>query len=460
MNRPRLALALAGSAIALVMTSPAEAQVAPMPAAVLDRACNGKGEGEITRTDIARAMLVEAGIPAAEIITGRTLQVSDVGHSLDEILAGILEAAPVAQVRGILAEDVPGPRRTALRFGVHALEDRLNDQSERVTVVRPGNQPISLFADGQPAWRITCKAPDPADNPADPPSPPARFAIRETPEELWLTGRARRKAGAFALGFERSRSVLENGTRETNTSFNIDGTVGLRVTPDTSRDFHAYLFATYNLQQDRTRPPPTLAAGESESDDDTNALALGIDGQYAGCLGGCAHGLPLELNLQMATIFDFANDASRLRLRAILTPRPVIDLGLCRVSVFSRGPLRSRCEFSAEIQGARVLRRGTTELGNYDSYLALGGRAGIEFFLPTLPSEDAATGFFASLNYRFLPVVHGPPEDIERLEIKIGHRFWTAGNVGIDVGFTYTKGTNELSFEEEDVLGFGLGLIF
>ena len=234
----------------------------------------------------------------------------------------------------------------------------------------------------------------------------------------------------------------------------------MRLTPGSSRDFHTYLFATYNLDRDRTRPRPTLAPGATEGDGDTNALALGLDAHVGGCLGGCSRGLPMDLTLQAGPVFDFAHDASRLQFRALLYPRPDLDLGICRVSSFSAGPLRGRCEAGLDVQMAHVLKRGTTELGNYDTFIAAGVRLGARFFLPTRAGEDADTGFLASVNYRFLPVIEGPGDNIERLECKLAHRFWTGGNAGIDVGFSYTRGTNELSFEEEDKMTFGFGLVY
>ena len=51
---------------------------------------------------------------------------------------------------------------------------------------------------------------------------------------------------------------------------------------------------------------------------------------------------PLDADVQAGTIFDFANDADRLRLKIRLWPRPDMDLGICRLNSFSAGPLRGR----------------------------------------------------------------------------------------------------------------------
>jgi hypothetical protein len=444
----RASFALAGTVLAAIAHAPAQAQTQPQAANILARACTAKGEQEIDEADIGEALLIEAGISPTDFVRQHPVPAS----SDDRTLSDFNDAALIARIREVRDE------QGAINGGINNLEQYLNYQPEEVTVERG---PVSLFVGSTP-WKITCKAQDPPrPNEADP-TPPARFAIRETPEELWLTGKKRDEAGAFSIGFERSRSTLDDGTVKTATSFTIDGTVGLRLTPDSSRNFHTYLFATYNLDRDRTRPAPTLGPGESESDGDTNALALGVAMRFGGFLGD----FPLDANLQASTVFDFANDASRFRLRGVLTPRPFEDLGICGLNGFNgasrpsestRSRLRGRCIISAEAEAAWVMRRGTTELGNYDTFLAIGARGGIEFFLPT--SRGNESGLLAGITYRYLPVVHGPSDDIERFEANFGHRFWT-GDVGIDVGFTYARGNNELTLEEEDKLTFGIGLVY
>lgn len=452
----RAAFALAGTAFAALVSSPAQAQTLPQAADVLDRACTRKGGQALNEADIAEALLIEAGISPSDFV-----QQAVPTSSRNPTLAD-LDAELIAHIRAVREQPEPSPMRSAINGGANNLEQYLNNQPEGVTVELSGASSVTLFAGTPPQWRVVCEPQDaPRPNEADP-TPPPRFAIRETPEELWLTGKKRDEAGAFNIGFERSRSTLDDGTVKTETSFTIDGTVGLRLTSDRSRDFHTYLFATYNLDRDRTRPPPTLGPAESESDGDTNALAIGVDMHFGGFLGN----FPLDANVQASTVFDFANDASRFRLRGVFTPRPTADLRLCGLNGFNGASrpsesrpvrLRGRCVLSAEAEAAWVMRRGTTELGNYDTFFAIGVRGGIEFFLPTSRGNDS--GLLAGVTYRYLPVVHGPSDDIERLEANFGHRFWT-GNVGIDVGFTYARGNNDLTFEEENKLTFGVGLVF
>ena len=44
--------------------------------------------------------------------------------------------------------------------------------------------------------------------------------------------------------------------------------------------------------------------------------------------------------------------------------------------------------------------------------------------------------------------------------MSVKFRFWTETTAGVDIGFAYSKGRNELSYEKEDVLSIGLGLIY
>jgi len=208
----------------------------------------------------------------------------------------------------------------------------------------------------------------------------------------------------------------------------------------------------------RTKPAPQLAPGASQSDGDTDTLETGL--LVATQLTRNEDKFKLFLDAQASAIWDFANDARRLRLKANLRPVPVGTLGLCGIGRYE--PLvpviglKTICRFQFEVDAAKVLKKGTTELGNYDSFLAAGGRAEFQAFLPTADGM----GLLAGVTYRYLPVLHGPDDDIERFEASLKHRFWTKRNVGIDVGFSFTKGTNELSFEKEDVLTFGLGVIY
>ena len=450
-------LLVAASGLALSATFEARAQSQANAENVLARACAGHKDQEISRADVVEALLIEARISPSEFIgdiaapSGVSLEMAS-GRALLERLRMVRETPFERLPEGVKLIIGSESLQLALDGAVLNIEQQLAAGSANVRVENSNSETIALLAERPPTWRMVCITGQRPSYTVIQPSPPPRFAIRATPEELWLTGDDARSAGALTLGFERTRSILEDGTRKTDTSFSIAGTLGYRISPRESTSGHAFLFATYDLQRDRTRPRPVLGPDERESDGDTNALAVGLDATLISW-----GRLPVDLNFQASTVFDFANDASRLRLRAIATPGIDRSIGLCRIGSFTGGPLRRRCEFAAEIEAAHVLRRGRTELGDFDNFLALGGRASFELFLPTSGDD---TGFLGSVQYRFLPVIHGAPDDIERFEARLAHRFWTSESIGVDVGVTYTRGTNELSFEDEDVLTLGLGIVY
>lgn len=454
MKAARCAALFAGAALTAFGWS-AEAMAQPSAADILTRACKNRPDRVLTQGQIAEALVIEAGGSPQELVRAQPLPTLPAGATLGDAY----EAALVAAVRSIL-ENGTKPLYSDINQGVQNLARALPRKPEGVQVTVPAGQEVVVFGQGAPTWSITCGKGKPSPSlveELESTKPLPLISIRETAEELWLRGEKRESAGAFQVGFERSRSRADDDSIETETSLTIDGTVGLRLTKP-NPDLMAYLFATYNLQQDRSDPPPELEPDESESDDDTNALAVGAHATFDGCVGGCTDGSPITIDAQPAAVFDFAKDSSRLRFRLLATPRQYVPLGLCGLNGYGPGPLRPRCEISFESEGGLMLSQGEAEPTDQDDYLALGARASIEFFL--LTGDDGESGFLASVRGRYLPVVAGRLADIERIDLKLAHRFWTGGDVGIDVGFTFSNGTNELSFEKEDILTFGVGIVY
>jgi hypothetical protein len=458
----RLLPAFAIAATGVVWATSAEAATTPLSAAVIARACAGHGGQEISQAVLGTALLIEAGKVPTE-------WVADLMDRPDPTLSPAQIYA--RSVTGRLGEVGAGSRAEPRDDG-YLLRATIDVLQLKLRTPTPGEEPPLAFGSAvpprgpflfQPAFAgvmLKCKVAEPGDSFLksweDFTAPPL-VSVRSTPEELALVGDDRHGAGAFALAWDRTRSTLDDGTRKTDTSLKVNGTVGVRITPATSANAVSYLYGRYALSHARTRPKPVLAPGASESDGDTDALETGILFQKQIMPG--KDRFKLFLNLQAATIFDFANDASRVKIGALLRPVLATSLGVCGLERYARPlpgtALRTRCGFQLEVLGAEVLRRGTTPLANYDSFLAAGGRGTFEAFLPTADGMELA----ATVRYRFLPVLHGAPRRIERLEAELKHRFWTASDVGIDVGFTYIKGANEVSFEKEDILSFGLGII-
>jgi hypothetical protein len=459
-----MASAACTAAAALAPEASAFARInTPLPGEVIVRACSGNAGRPISRVRLAEAIVIQAGKAPSEFVGGvpeavpTGTSIADAyGQALVERLGKI----------GAGAEPETADNAYLLQSTVETLEAALLRQKpgQKGPLTIEGERPTEapfLFQSPQPGWTLRCAEEDEgrtfvADYEDFDRLP--SFALRSRPEELSLTGTQRRSAGALALAYDRTRSTLDDGSRKTETNLAVSGTAGVRLSGRDAQKGSAFGYARYELKQGRTRPAPALAPGASQSDGDTHALETGF--LVSAQLTRNEDDFKIFLDAQASDVWDFANDARRLRLKTTVRLVPIGTLGICGLGRFQplipQIGLKTKCQFQLEVEGAGVLKRGTTKLGSYDSFLAAGGRADFQAFLPTADGM----GFVGELSYRYLPVIHGPPADIKRLEASLKHRFWTARDIGVDVGFNYTRGTNELSFEKENVFSFGLGIIY
>ncbi|MEI9928605.1 MAG: hypothetical protein WDN44_14020 [Sphingomonas sp.] len=443
------------TALLAVWPGPAQAETpdAVDADAVIARACAGRAGATITEALLGEALLTEAGKQPFE--WSGTSPAETRSRELDNIVTKLraLETSGASE---------PSDDPDLLRASVTLLEIRLLDPKEDdlfEIAPRPTARPF-LFREEQPAWQVTCKI-----KPADKDKAPAPYAwaLRAKPEELALTGTDRKTAGAATITVDRTRTILDDGSIKKVTNFKIDATLGYRITPDGITDT-VYLYDHYALSRSRTRPMPKLDPGAQESDGDTDALESGfITHAELTPNDKVLHflGRPVKffLDAKAATVFDFAKNAGRLKGEMLLRPTWDEDIFFCGLGSYGEGlgfGLKTRCRLQIDLEAARIFRRGSIEQGDFDNFIALGVRPSFEAFLPT----GGETALLASVNYRFLPVIDGKPKHLERLDIAMKFRFWTKSTAGIDLGFTYSKGQNEVSYENEDVLSIGLGLIF
>ena len=444
------------------LVSPALAQLVPNEISVVARACAGNKGQLIDQTAIAEALLIEDGrVPfrfllsaEADGYTGTVSSEKSFQSEMYSIFSEIRSAANADSGDGIHPLDADERMADAIR----AIEVLLNDKSK---VQFDGINPGGLFLSSNQTQKVKCldgKAVKPFLEVLEQASPPKIIAIREKPEELWLGGKEGRKAGSFKVGLNRTKTIQDDGTKKRELNVSIDGTVGLRITKPDSSNGHTFAFGKYNLNRDRVVPKPQLAAGKTEADSDTDVLEVGLVSKIQADLPKLA----MDLFIQSSAIFDFANNSERIKVKGILQPGFVSDFGICNFGslkplTISNG-LRTRCSVQLEAEGAGITKRGKSKFQTFDTFFALGGTATFEAFLPTSDGND--DGVLASAKYRFLPVVHGPFDNIERLELELKHRFWSEVGFGIDIGASFIKGTNELSFDEEDILTLGAGVIF
>ena len=451
---------------------PALAQETPKADAIIGRVCAprpGQAAGEVNA--VSQMQLAEATLAEANVLP------SDFADAADPTLP---YRAAIYAGMNLLARDMAGqateedePRLKGLdangtiRGALQNLNLSVNTAGGGLIVAPATGRPIALFMVETPGWTLSCKPPKPSPGPAqtggidtevEKIKPGQAFAIRQKPEELGLTGKKARAAGGFGLAFSRTQTAIATGGRKTDTKFSIDGTVGVRLTPTESIS-SAYLYGRYQLERARTRPAPVLAPGASQSDGDTDVLELGTTGTL---WLNTDKPVNFAINGQLSGVFDFANDSQRAKAKVTVTPGFDLRDGafpLCGIGKYQEvsGELTARCGLQFEAEAAHVFKAGTAKIGAQDLFIAAGGKLSYELFLPT---DDGGSGVVAGVSYRYLPVLQGALGDIERLEAQLKHRFWTEDKLGIEVGFSYSKGTNELSFEEEDLFKFGLGIIF
>ncbi|NIJ67408.1 hypothetical protein FHR20_004392 [Sphingomonas leidyi] len=469
-----LAGALAGAA------APARARDVPAPDAVIARACLGRVGQAIDQAALGEALLVEAGRRPADWAwqgaeaqrdarIGRILEQlrrhpdsAEAAHP-DQAFRDLEREGVVARL-GRIAMGAAEPAEDAylIAGAIQQLETRLMAKASEDDAFAIAPHPARrgfLFREEAPGWTFTCRPPATPDPgyiaSAEKVTAPYAWAIRAKPEELALTGKDRKTAGAATIAVDRTNTILDDGSIKKVSNFRIDATLGYRITPATSADT-VYLYDRYVLSRSRTRPLPKLDPGAKESDGDTDAFEAGF--LTSAELTPNAAAAKLFVDAKAATVYDFAKDGARLKGAMLFRPVLDADIGICGLESYGAklGWLKTRCRLQIDLEASRILRRGRIERGDYDNFVALGVRPSFEAFVPT----GGETALLGSVNYRILPILDGKPRHIERLDMSLKFRFWTETTAGVDIGFAYSKGRNELSYEKEDVLSIGLGLIY
>lgn len=454
----------AGSMIcALGFATPAEAEDAADVGPVITTACAARPQGDELRRRLAEALLARAGVLPADILADPSLtfasaQIGDAGArraaeygdaAMEAVQRGTAPGAPeglIDQMRQRL-EQYLGPRSTV------PPDDR------KLVVLNPPAGVRWLFDSGQPLT-IQCvdvKTPKGVIAQMEEPEERPLFALREKVEELPLTGDPAKTAGAAKIGLKRVRTVEDDGTHKTVTTLSVAGTLGIRLTSNRA-PAPVYAYGTYALNKERTKPNPDPT--KKQSDGDVDALEAGFS--VNNLIFRRAADVSLVGTFQAALVDDFHHDARRLKFRAAITPglagslRPLCDIGGFTEVRAANLHFRTRCIVTLEAEGGHVLRAGTADFKTRGSYLAVGGRVGYEVAAPM--GDDAAV--LGGISYRYLPTIAGKAPDIHRWDASLKYRFWLGSGQGIDLGLTWAKGTEPVSYEEEDNLELGFGLVW
>jgi hypothetical protein len=421
------AAALLSSALLLGGTAHAQALSAEtVVSRAVARACQGNAGGTLTRDRLAEALVVEA-------------RVAPTLGEMASIAEEVARTGTSARVNSTYIK--------ALRSLQEALASPRSAENGAI-VVTPAAPPLPA---GAPDWifgtghTLACA---PEEAPSVPQFTELRpVVIRGSVDALDDLGDDRRAAAAAQIGWERTRVTdLEGATTRTET-LTVDATAGLAFG---NVDRFAVVYADYSRNRVETRKD-----GEDRKVDEVDALELGVL--------GTVNFANLRTTGRVGVTLDEVTGARYLRgnlhLRPVTGGLP--NLGLCNLNSFrtiARG-IRGRCVVEAEVELRDVLRRGNADIGDTDILAALGGTAGIEFGPGFDPDGNIGDGIVASARYTYLAVVEGALPDIDRFEASLAYRWWM-GDVGFDVGLTYSDGTERKSFSDENRFGFRIGLIY
>lgn len=463
-------LGLASAPLTLLAPSPAFAALPPIDAkAVIQAACQNNAGREISVERLGKMLFIATGhLPDEVLADPRNLmqQLKDVSGSSQHQISPI---AQTSNLRSAELADLSG----VLYYGIQDLEKYLDskivasDKDIGATIENAPSGRQWLFV--TPGWKIKC------DGDIKPPTNFVedfrdadiypQFVIRKSTEDFGKIGDDwKKEVGAFGIGLTRTRTILDDGSRKTDQSLKVDGAVGFRLSPPKTKT-PSWLYASYSLNKDRTSPPPTLAPGAAQSDGDTNALELG----FALAMGSTYsrptadpesdRAINLDLTGSVSYIRDFAKKSSVGKFQYQVDLGLPVSLGICDVGKYEEiiDGIYTRCSLQVQAQAVDIWKGGEAVFKDVDQYLAAGGSVKIIAFAPTSTKDDGIVG---SLSYRHLAVSSKSLDDIKRLDASLGYRLWITNGPGIDIGFSYNKGENDKSLEDEDILKFGIGLIF
>lgn len=448
-----IARALLGPICATLAVSPCAAQTPPprpSASAILKQACsNVPGGSELSRERLAEAIVMQNGLLPSDLamVSGNDLREKlhtsrpqrDPVRFQDN---AFLDSA-VSRVRQSISEVEGGLERGTAEAALGAVPT----MNEGWLFAAPTSAP-SIKCAQVAARGVTAGGGG---------QPPARLiAVREKPEDFAIEGDERKKAASFALGLSKTWKTKDDGSEVEDTTLKVNGAVGLRL-PLESQDLSTFVFAEYNLSRMRSDPAPPLPPGARRDEKDTNVLSLGLIGDYYLKFSGLDGSV--WVTTQGAYVTNFVDESERIRgsLRAAFPFNA--HLGLCGLGSahFFGGGARfgARCLVQADSEIGFWTGAGLSTTNSYDDFLALGGVGTYELFYNTGDKSQLA----GTVSYRYLPVITGELEDVERLEATVKQRFWTEGGLGIDIGVDFKDGTNPLSLEDEKSLSLSFGII-
>lgn len=288
------------------------------------------------------------------------------------------------------------------------------------------------------------------------------FRLRGDVDALAATGEDRKSASAASFGFDRVRTFLEDGSRKETRTYSINAVLGAVLVEEPLTGLTAY--AGYELGKERSRPAPTLTPPATQSDNDTEILKFGLVGNKLLPLGSSSNRYrqSFDVALDASYLFDLTKKSERVRGRisaGFYSGDPW--LGFCKIggyTDFGNG-LWTRCEVDLIGTFNVLTDHGTITPSVKDHFAHLGGRAGGKVFFGN-PLDNAA---FATGEFMYLRRIDGDTATfphIKRHKFSLGYRWWRNEDFAFEAKGEIIDGINPDSFEDENSLSLGFGIIF
>lgn len=283
-----------------------------------------------------------------------------------------------------------------------------------------------------------------------------------TVEALGAEGEARKSAAAASIGYNRTRTFQEDGSRTQTTEISAKAMLGAVF--ETGPNSDLMLYGGYELKRNRAVPAPTLTPPATERDGDTEVITLGGGIAKLAPIGGSRNPYAVSLNLRFdgAYKFDLVKDAERAEGKFTVSlytlPRTLGICGFGGYTDFGNG-FWSLCELSGGFSFNKVMKRGTLVPTGKDSYAHAGGKASIALFYGD-PSENSA---FLSGEYLYMPRISGDQAEIKtirRHKVALGYRWWSGTSHALEVKAELTDGINPDSYADENAVTIGFGILF
>lgn len=288
------------------------------------------------------------------------------------------------------------------------------------------------------------------------------FRLRGDVDALAATGSDRKSATAATFGYDRVRTFLEDGSRKQTTTYAINAVFGAVLAEEALFGLTAY--AGYELGEERSRPAPTLTPPATQGDNDTEILKFGLVGNKLIPIGRGSNRYrqSFDVALDASYLVDLTNNSERVRGRIsaeLYSGNPW--LGFCKIggyTDFGNG-FWTRCEVDMIGTFDVLTDHGTIAPSVQDHFAHMGGRAAGKLFFGN-PLENAA---FATGEFTYLRRIDGDSAafpHIKRHKFSLGYRWWQNDAFAFEAKGELIDGINPDSFEDENSLSLGFGIIF